>query len=71
MKSSLTQWLSLGALALTLATPFTASAAEQKSVAATAIVEHPALDSVRHGVRAALEAAGYSGDNLKWQYQTA
>jgi len=71
MKSSLTQWLSLGALALTLATPFTASAAEQKSVAATAIVEHPALDSVRDGVRAALEAAGYSGDNLKWQYQTA
>ncbi len=71
MKSSLTQWLSLGALALTLATPFTASAAEQKSVAATAIVEHPALDSVRDGVRTALEAAGYSGDNLKWQYQTA
>ena len=71
MKSSLTQWLSLGALALTLATPFTASATEQKSVAATAIVEHPALDSVRDGVRAALEAAGYSGDNLKWQYQTA
>lgn len=40
-------------------------------MAATAIVEHPALDSVRDGVRAALEQAGYSGDNLKWQYQTA
>ncbi|WAD26066.1 ABC transporter substrate-binding protein [Pseudomonadaceae bacterium T75] len=71
LKSPLTKWLSLGAFALTLATPFAASAAEQKSVAATAIVEHPALDSVRDGVRAALEQAGYSGDNLKWQYQTA
>ncbi|MFV0454521.1 MAG: ABC transporter substrate-binding protein [Pseudomonas sp.] len=63
--------MSLGAFALTLAAPFAVSAAEQKSVAATAIVEHPALDSVRDGVRAALEQAGYSGDNLKWQYQTA
>ncbi|WP_312342193.1 ABC transporter substrate-binding protein [Stutzerimonas nitrititolerans] len=71
LKSPLTKWLSLGAFALTLATPFAATAAEQKSVAATAIVEHPALDSVRDGVRAALEQAGYSGDNLKWQYQTA
>ncbi|WP_312910175.1 ABC transporter substrate-binding protein [Stutzerimonas nitrititolerans] len=71
LKSPLTKWLSLGAFALTLATPFAAGAAEQKSVAATAIVEHPALDSVRDGVRAALEQAGYSGDNLKWQYQTA
>ena len=71
LKSPLTKWLSLGAFALSLATPFAASAAEQKSVAATAIVEHPALDAVRDGVRAALEQAGYSGDNLKWQYQTA
>ena len=71
LKSPLTKWLSLGAFALTLATPFAAGVAEQKSVAATAIVEHPALDSVRDGVRAALEQAGYSGDNLKWQYQTA
>jgi len=71
LKSPLPKWLSLGAFALTLATPFAAGAAEQKSVASTAIVEHPALDSVRDGVRAALEQAGYSGDNLKWQYQTA
>lgn len=71
LKSPITKWLSLGAFALTLATPFAVGAAEQKSVAATAIVEHPALDSVRDGVRAALEQAGYSGDNLKWQYQTA
>ena len=71
MKSPIGKWLSLGALAMALATPFSNVVAETKSVAATAIVEHPALDSVRDGVRAALEAAGYSGDNLKWQYQTA
>jgi len=63
--------MSLGVLALSLATPFSNAAAETKSVAVTAIVEHPALDSVRDGVRAALEEAGYSGDKLKWQYQTA
>ena len=71
LKSPLSKWLSLSAVALTLATPFAVAAAEQKSVAATAIVEHPALDSVRDGVQAALKEAGYSGDNLKWQYQTA
>src|SRR5690606_39407002 len=71
MKSPIGKWLSLGALAMALAPPFSNVVAETKSVAATAIVEHPALDSVRDGVRAALEAAGYSGANLKWQYQTA
>src|SRR5690554_5935531 len=71
MKSPISKWLSLGALAVSLATPFSSAVAETKSVAATAIVEHPALDSVRDGVRAALEEAGYSGDKLKWQYQTA
>ena len=46
--------------------------AQEKSVAVTAIVEHPALDSVRDGVQAALKAAGYeAGKNLKWQYQSA
>ena len=72
MKSPINKWLSLGALAVALASPFSGVMAETKSVAATAIVEHPALDSVRDGVRAALEEAGYTvGDNLKWQYQTA
>src|SRR5690554_1324354 len=71
MKSPISKWLSLGALAVSLATPFSSAVAETKSVAATAIVEHPALDSVRDGVRSALEEAGYTGDNLKWQYQTA
>ncbi|WP_345783886.1 ABC transporter substrate binding protein, partial [Stenotrophomonas sp. YIM B06876] len=46
--------------------------AQQKSVAVTAIVEHPALDAVRDGVQDALKQAGYeSGKNLKWQYQSA
>ena len=40
-------------------------------VAVTTIVGHPALDSVRDGVRAALKETGSyeSGRNLKWQYQ--
>lgn len=48
------------------------AAAAQKSVAVTAIVEHPALDAVRDGVADALKAGGYDrAKNLKWQYQTA
>ena len=46
--------------------------AATKSVAITAIVEHPALDAVRDGVLDALNEAGYiQGKNLKWQYQSA
>ena len=60
------------AVALSLLSLSAAHAAEEKSVAVTAIVEHPALDAVRDGVQAALKAAGYeSGKNLKWQYQSA
>jgi putative ABC transport system substrate-binding protein len=47
-------------------------AADQKSVAVTAIVEHPALDATRDGIKAALKEAGYEdGKNLKWRYQSA
>lgn len=64
-------WAPLGAVALALAAMAPAYA-QQKSVAVTAIVEHPALDAVRDGVQAALKEAGYeSGKNLKWQYQSA
>ncbi len=43
-----------------------------QSVAVTSIVEHPALDSVKDGVREALTAAGYTqAKGLKWQFQTA
>ena len=59
--------------ALMLSFAITAPAlAQQKSVAVTAIVEHPALDSVRDGVKEGLAAAGFEeGKNLKWQYQSA
>jgi len=43
-----------------------------KHVAITQIVEHPALDAVRKGVKDVLREAGWSeGDNLKWDYQSA
>lgn len=66
------KWLPFAALALSMGVSFGSVAAEQKSVAVTAIVEHPALDAVRDGVKDALAKAGYeSGKNLKWQYQSA
>jgi len=47
-------------------------AAWAQSVAVTAIVEHPALDAVRDGVKQALTDAGYSETSgLRWQYQSA
>ncbi len=46
--------------------------AKDVSVAVTAIVEHPALDAARDGVKDALAAAGYKeGENLKFTYQSA
>jgi putative ABC transport system substrate-binding protein len=42
------------------------------TVAATAIVEHPALDAARDGVRDELAAAGFEdGKNLTFMYETA
>ncbi|MDU7586865.1 MAG: ABC transporter substrate-binding protein [Acidovorax sp.] len=65
-------WVPLGAIALAAATLAPVAHAQQKSVAVTAIVEHPALDSIRDGVKAQLQAAGFEeGKNLKWQYQSA
>jgi len=47
-------------------------AAQTKSVALTAIVEHPALDAARDGVKDELKAAGFeAGKNLKFEYQSA
>ena len=46
--------------------------AEEVTVAVTAIVEHPALDAARDGVKAALAEAGYKeGENLKFVYESA
>ncbi|HZJ94000.1 MAG TPA: ABC transporter substrate-binding protein [Thiopseudomonas sp.] len=64
--------LTLSALTLAMSASFSVIAEPMKSVAVTAIVEHPALDAVRDGVRNALNEAGYTeGENLKWQYQSA
>ncbi|WVT73077.1 ABC transporter substrate-binding protein [Sinorhizobium chiapasense] len=59
------------ALAATVA--FTMPArADEVTVAVTAIVEHPALDAARDGVKDALAAAGYKeGENLKFIYESA
>lgn len=48
-----------------------ASAAELKSVAITAIVDHPALDAARKGVTDELKAEGFGEDKVKVQYQSA
>ena len=61
--------LPMAALAVLLASP---AVAQTKSVAITAIVEHPALDATRDGVVAALKEAGFApGQNLKVDYQSA
>ena len=71
MKIKHLPWMALGTLSLAM-TAMAPASAQEKSVAVTAIVEHPALDAVRDGVQAALKEAGYeSGKNLKWQYQSA
>jgi putative tryptophan/tyrosine transport system substrate-binding protein len=63
--------LLLTAVAATLALALPAKA-EDATIAVTAIVEHPALDAVRDGVRDALKAAGYDeAKNLKFVYQSA
>jgi len=65
------QTIASGAVALTLLAG-TAHAAGPVTVEVLAIVEHPALDSIRDGVHAELQAAGYEdGKNLKWEYQSA
>lgn len=50
----------------------TAATADSKKIAITAIVEHPALDAVRHGALEALAAEGYKdGENLSVNFQSA
>ena len=46
--------------------------AESKSIAITAIVEHPALDAVRQGTLEALPSEGFKeGENLTVNFQSA
>ena len=59
---------------LTLTTPATLAqtAPKNATVAVTAIVEHPALDATRDGVRDELAAQGWkAGENLRFDYQSA
>lgn len=57
------------ALAVCLAA---AGNARAQSVAVTSIVEHPALDAIKDGVKDALAKAGYTEEKgLEWQFQTA
>ncbi|MDQ0318016.1 putative ABC transport system substrate-binding protein [Pararhizobium capsulatum DSM 1112] len=59
------------ALAATVALSMPARA-DDVTVAVTAIVEHPALDAVRDGVKDALAEAGYKeGENLTFLYESA
>lgn len=47
-------------------------AANAQSVAVTSIVEHPALDAIKDGVKQALADAGYTEEKgLSWEFQTA
>ncbi|CAM2171308.1 ABC transporter substrate-binding protein [Burkholderia orbicola] len=48
-----------------------AGAAHAQTVKVLSIVDHPALDAIRDGVRAELKAQGYGDDKLKWEYQSA
>ena len=49
-----------------------AASVSAQTVSVSSIVEHPALDSIRDGVKHSLEQAGYTeAKGLKWQFQTA
>lgn len=60
----------LGSSALAFAMLF-GSAVQAQTVKVLSIVDHPALDAIRDGVREELKAAGYGDKNLKWEYQSA
>jgi putative ABC transport system substrate-binding protein len=45
--------------------------AKKVYIATTAIVEHPALDAVRDGVKAKLEENGYGKSKMKFTYESA
>ncbi len=48
------------------------SSTDMPFVAVSQFVEHPSLDAVQAGVKAALEAAGYKeGESLRWELQSA
>lgn len=69
MRSAMIKPVMGAVMALALALPALSVA---QSVAVTSIVEHPALDALKDGVKAALEKAGFTEEKgLEWQFQTA
>ena len=64
--------VTLAAVAALGATSWAQAQTGTKSIGITAIVDHPALDSVRKGVQDELKALGWEeGKNLKLSYQSA
>lgn len=64
--------VTLAAVAALSATSWAQAQTGTKSIGITAIVDHPALDSVRKGVQDELKALGWEeGKNLKLSYQSA
>jgi putative ABC transport system substrate-binding protein len=64
--------LAYGFLAAAALAGIGSAAAEPKTVAITAIVEHPALDAVRDGIKKGLADAGYAeGTDVTFTYETA
>lgn len=64
--------LKIGVSALLLALSSQFAVADDAAVSVVSIVEHPALDNARDGVKAALQEAGFEADkNLKWEFQSA
>lgn len=64
----------VAALVLTSAAlaPLDPASAQTKTVAVTAIVDHPALNAVRDGIRDELKAQGLeAGRNLRFEYESA
>ena len=60
------------ALALAAAAAFaTPAIAADITIAVTAIVQHPALDAARDGIKEGLAAAGFGDDKIKFVYQSA
>lgn len=72
MRNRICKLIMLLSLSTLTFSSFADIAKEQKYVAITAIVEHPALDNVRRGVEDELKDNGYiNGENLKLQYASA
>ncbi len=75
MKQVFSSRLLMGGMAVAAAAllaPLAQAQTATKSVAVTAIVDHPALDAVRKGVEDELKEQGWqAGKNLKYQYQSA